>query len=278
MSQALKSQHIPRGEHATGYRRIAGPENAPLTFLEFGLATVDRGERLHWPPRAYETVIYLLGGECVWTISGAAGALSGVLDSREGIFDGPPSAVFMPAGSRLHLESRGGPVQLAFFSTPPREERPPYLIEPQEATVRTIGAKSWTRRVVSVVDERIASRLLVGETINVPGNWSSYPPHKHDADLPGQEVPMEEVYHFCLRPPGGFGVQLVYTAKTDPFPFDESYRVSDGDTVVIPRGYHPVVAAAGYQLAYLWAISGERVKSGAWTTEPTHRWLIEPRE
>jgi len=277
VSDAAKSQYIARSERSTGYRRIAGPETSPLRFLEFGLATVDRGEPLHWHSGTTEAVVYLIGGHCAWTISGASGELAGVLDSRKEIFDGPPSAIFMPAGSRLQLESGGGTAKLAFFSTPPQEERSPQAVGPQEVTVRTVGAESWTRRVVSVIDERIASRLLIGETINVPGDWSSYPPHKHDAELPGREVPMEEIYHYVIRPSGGFGLQLVYTDPTDPSPFHEIHRVSDGDTVVIPRGYHPVVAAAGYQLAYLWAISGQRVQYGAWSTEPGHRWLTEQR-
>jgi len=85
---------------------------------------------------------------------------------------------------------------------------------------------------------------------------------------------MEEVYHYFVQPSAGFGLQMVYTAPGDPHPFERVYRVQDGDTVVIPRGYHPVVAAGGYALAYLWAISGERVDYGAWATDPAHEWLL----
>jgi 5-deoxy-glucuronate isomerase len=147
-------------------------------------------------------------------------------------------------------------------------------VHPDQVTVRAVGRDAWSRRVCSVVDQRVASRLLVGETINQAGAWSSYPPHKHDTEVPGREVPMEEVYHFMVRPPGGFGLQMVYTAPEAARPFEHIYRVRDGDTVVIPRGYHPVVAAGGYQLAYLWAISGDRVDYGAWNDDPAHAWLL----
>jgi 5-deoxy-glucuronate isomerase len=163
--------------------------------------------------------------------------------------------------------------RLALFSAPPAADRPIRQIGPDEVRVRTVGRDAWTRRVCSVVDEGVASRLLVGETINQAGGWSSYPPHKHDSEVAGREVPMEEIYHYCVRPPGGFGLQMVYTAPDVPYPFAHTYRVGDGDTVVIPRGYHPVVAAGGYQIAYLWAISGERVEGGAWSDDPAHAWL-----
>jgi 5-deoxy-glucuronate isomerase len=87
---------------------------------------------------------------------------------------------------------------------------------------------------------------------------------------------MEEIYHYFIRPSGGFGLQMVYTPADAPQPFEHVYRVRDGDTVVIPRGFHPIVAAGGYQLAYLWAISGKRVVYAAWSDDPAHAWLNKP--
>jgi len=117
-----------------------------------------------------------------------------------------------------------------------------------------------------------AQRLLVGETLNPPGNWSSYPPHKHDRKAPS-EAPLEEVYFFKIKPPHGFGLQRIYTSPEDENPFDEVFLLENDDTVVIPRGYHPVVAAPGYQLYYLWVLAGEERKYGAWSDDPNHRWL-----
>ena len=182
-----------------------------------------------------------------------------------------PSA---PAGSRVGLTALQDGVRLAVLSAPPAADRPPSLITSTQAATRAVGKDSWTRHVTSVIDQRVSSRLLAGETLHAAGPWSSYPPHKHDCDIPGIEVPMEEVYHYFVRPSAGFGLQMVYAAPDDPHPFEHVYRVRDGDTVVIPRGYHPVVAAGGYALAYLWAISGERVDYGAWATDPAHEWLL----
>ncbi len=274
----LTSQWIPAASVSGGYRRVAAPGNAPLAFLEFGLVNLDRERPQYiWEARDREAVFYLIGGACEVAVSGAAGALSAVLDSRLGVFEGPPAAAYVPAGATVRLTCSNTRADLAVFAARPREARPPRVIRAREVVTKTVGSGNWTRQVTSVVDDRIASRLLIGETINPAGHWSSYPPHKHDANVPSRECPMEEVYHFFASPPGGFGLQMVYTAPTDPQPFQEIYRVGDRDTVVIPRGYHPVVAAAGYRLAYLWAISGERVQYAAWAEDPAHAWVARER-
>jgi hypothetical protein len=90
--------------------------------------------------------------------------------------------------------------------------------------------------------EHAAVRLLLGETINPPGNWSSYPPHRHDRHDPPREVNLEEVYLFKVDPPGGFGVQIRY----DLGGAEEAFLVRDDDIAVIRAGFHPVVAASGY--------------------------------
>ncbi len=84
---------------------------------------------------------------------------------------------------------------------------------------------------------------------------------------------MEEVYFFQVEPRGGFGFIRVYTDPGDPLPFDCAYAVEDGDTVLIPRGYHPVVAFPGYTLNYTWALAGEGRTYGAWSEDPRHAWI-----
>ena len=108
---------------------------------------------------------------------------------------------------------------------------------------------------------------MVGETINPPGNWSSYPPHKHDRHAPPDEVALEELYYYRFKPETGFGVQLIYDDR------DETARiVRDGDVVAIPSGYHPVVAAPGYSLYYLWVMAGEGRMLAPYF-DPTHAWV-----
>lgn len=282
MSSLVESQYIPAVEDPPAYHLVASPANSPLTHLEFALITLAGGEPpFSWESGDREAIFYLIEGGCGVNVSGSAGALTGTLGPRASVFDGPPSAVFVPAGSRAVLLGFDGGAHLALFSAPPSAARAPRIIGPGQVTVREVGADIWSRRVTSVADQSVTSRMLVGETRNPPGYWSSYPPHKHDTRRKvaegRSEAQMEEIYHYLVRPPGGFGLQMVYTPPDAPAPFERIYRVRDGDTVVIPRGYHPVVAAGGYELLYLWVISGEQVEYAAWTDDPAHAWINRPR-
>ena len=116
-------------------------------------------------------------------------------------------------------------------------------------------------------------RLMMAETLVPPGNWTSYPPHKHDVDNPPNEAIYEEVYFYLFKPAGGYGFQRVYEPGDAPDRLNEVYVVEDGDAVAIPRGYHPLVAAAGYQLVYIWALCGVNRTYGAWSDDPAHVWV-----
>jgi 5-deoxy-glucuronate isomerase len=116
--------------------------------------------------------------------------------------------------------------------------------------------------------EQPASRLLLGETINPPGNWSSYPPHRHDRHNPPEEAELEEVYLFKVDPPAGFGVQMLYDERGD----ERAFVVRDDDVAAIRHGYHPVVAASGYALYYLWVLAGQGREMMP-RLDPDHAWV-----
>jgi len=88
-------------------------------------------------------------------------------------------------------------------------------------------------------------------------SWSSYPPHKHDKFKLPKETPYEEVYYFKFKPQQGFCFIRLYTSKDDKQPFDKAYAVEDRDTIAIPRGYHPISTAPGYQMVYLFAFAAK---------------------
>ncbi len=114
---------------------------------------------------------------------------------------------------------------------------------------------------------------MMAETMVPPGNWTSYPPHKHDVENPPNESVYEEVYFYLFRPAGGYGIQRVYEPGEHAGGLNEVYVVEDGDAVAIPRGYHPLVTAAGYQLVYIWALCGNERIYGAWSDDPAHAWI-----
>jgi 5-deoxy-glucuronate isomerase len=107
---------------------------------------------------------------------------------------------------------------------------------------------------------------MVGETFNPPGNWSSYPPHKHDG-RDGEPV-LEEVYYYRVSPPQGFGQQMLYTSDGEC----TTHTVRDGDAVLLPYGYHPVSSPPGYTLYYLWAMAGGERRL-ALHEDPAHVWI-----
>jgi 5-deoxy-glucuronate isomerase len=114
-----------------------------------------------------------------------------------------------------------------------------------------------------------ANHLIVGETFNRSGQWSSYPPHKHEQDVPGIESRQEELYFFRLNPEQGFGFMRVYT---DDRSIDQPMVLEQNDLVVIPKGYHPVCAAPGYNLYYLWMLAGP-TRTLTMRDDPEHAWV-----
>ena len=213
---------------------------------------VDDAETWEWRS-GLEMLAVVLSGRLHVSIDGQDFGEAG---ERESVFDGPGHAVYAPPDTAVRLTARVGSASLAVVSAPrgasaPGEAR---IVSPADQRIVETGRGNWARTVRTVLGpEHAASRLLVGETVNPPGNWSSYPPHKHDAQAPPDEVRLEEVYLYKVDPPGGFGVQLRYDVEGP----EEASLVHDGDVAVISSGYHPVVAAPGYALYYLWAMAGE---------------------
>lgn len=217
--------------------------------------------------------------------SGADEALLVVLDSSDGritvdgrafalpdrgsVFDEQPSAVYVPPGSAVEVS---GDVLAGMFTAPAGEGAPPaYAIGPDDVETVHRGSGNFARAVRDILPAgRPATRLLAGETINPPGNWSSSPPHKHDRAAPPEEARLEEIYLYRVDPAQGFGLQLSYRA--DPPQGDVAFRVGDLDAVAIPSGYHPVVAGPGYRLYYLWGLAGEG-RELRWFPDPAHAWV-----
>jgi 5-deoxy-glucuronate isomerase len=217
-----------------------------------------------------ELVGVVLSGTVAVTIDGRA---LGVAGGRRTVFEGPGHAVYAPPGAQVRLVA-GDAVQLAIATADLDGGTPaqPRIITPADQRLAEVGRDNWRRSVRTILGpEHAAGRLLLGETINPPGNWSSYPPHKHDEHRPPREVALEEVYLFRIDPPGGFGVQMRYDAESV-----DVFTVRDGDVAVIRSGYHPVVAAPGYALYYLWVMGG-RGRQMIPYMDPAHAWVAEPR-
>ena len=153
------------------------------------------------------------------------------------------------------------------ISTPAEGGGTPALCQPSDVNVVQRGRDLYVREVREIfVRDPHARRLMVGETINARGQWSSYPPHKHDGR--DGEPRLEEAYYFRVDPPQGFGIQMLYTADGE----SAVHEVRDGDLVLLPYGYHPVSAPPGYRVYYLWAIAGDERRLAVYE-DPAHKWV-----
>ncbi len=186
--------------------------------------------------------------------------------SRSNVFDERATAVYVPPGATLTVTAEA-PLEAVLVSSPTSEGSAPAVITPDDVVVNPRGRGNYLREVHDIfVRDAHATRLMVGETFNPAGNWSSYPPHKHDGR--NGEPCLEEVYHFRIDPAQGFGQQVLYTNDGESV----THQVRDGDAVLLPYGYHPVSAAPGYRLYYLWAMAGEQRKLALYE-DPAHRWI-----
>ena len=101
------------------------------------------------------------------------------------------------------------------------------------------------------------------------GNWSSYPPHKHDVHNPPGEVDLDEIYYYRIRQPEGFAFQHLYAGQHAG---EQTLKPRDGDTVLVHSGFHPVVAGPGYDVYYLNFLAGSS-RALAVTEDPKHVWI-----
>jgi 5-deoxy-glucuronate isomerase len=250
-----------------GYTTVIPRQQTGLEFLEFGLLRLGAGAAWQGNTGDSEAALVILGGRCDIEAGGQRWA---GLGERGDVFHGKASAVYLPAASAFSVRAAAASVQIGVCKAAAPPGGQAAVMRPDDVKSRTVGAHNWRREVQDIVGANVAAqRLLVGETYNEPGAWSSYPPHKHDvADRP-DEVKLEEIYYFRVDPPAGFGVQRIYTGDGA---MDEVYAIRDGDAVVIPRGYHPVAAAPGYRVYYLWMLAGpQRVMRPR--DDPAHAWV-----
>jgi 5-deoxy-glucuronate isomerase len=182
-----------------------------------------------------------------------AGAASAVVGGRSDVFDGPGWSVLIPPSTRFVVD---GSLSYTVVWRETDRSLEPRVIDPSEVVEEDRGEGAAARRVRTYLAE---GPLIAGETLNPPGGWSSYPPHRHEH---------EEVYVYRFEPPQGFGVAINYGDATEV-----ARVVHDGHVQRITSGYHPVVAAPGYAMYYLWALAGTSDTLSP-SFDPVHAWQL----
>jgi len=212
-----------------------------------------------------EVALVSLGGRCRVEADGQSWELGG----RASVFAGMPWALYLPRDTPYRVEG-GADLDLAVCGARCERRREPVLVRPEDVEVEVRGAGNATRQINHIVKPEFpAERLLVVEVFTPSGNWSSYPPHKHDEDRPPGEVVLEETYYYRTAHPEAFAVQRLYSPRHD---VDVTTTVRDGDLMLVPFGYHTTAAAHGYDLYYLNALAGDR-RSMASSDDPALAWI-----
>jgi len=255
-----------RKEIQRGCNQILRDDDPRLEYLSFDLISLPAGGEDEGRLGEQEAVFVILKGKCNFEVGSASYREIG---GRENVFEERGYSVYAPVGESFRIEALTD-LEVAVCMAEAEREKAPCLITPDQVKERVVGKDNWQRSVFDIVDASVdACRFLVGETINPPGNWSSAPPHRHDIDNLPEESNLEEAYFFRVDPPQGFGVIRVYT---DDLSLDEIYSVTNNDLVIIPEGYHPVGALAGYKVYYLWMLAGEK-RILRPRDDPTHAWI-----
>jgi 5-deoxy-glucuronate isomerase len=270
----MASLHIPSPGEAPGVYPIAR-RGERLKHLSFTVVELGESLREHSLVSGEEELsLDFYTGPVRVEVEGSFGRWSADVGPRASIREAAPM-IYAPAGSKLRLSCLDGPARITIAGALGKPGGGPALVAGERIMRKDVGRDNWSRLVLTHIADNIdAARLIAGETVSA-GGWSSFPPHKHDCFALPSECPMEEIYYFQVDPPQGFGFMRVYTAPDDPERIDESYAVQHGDTVLIPRGYHPVAACPGYTLNYTWVLAGEGRTYGAWRDDPRHVWIRE---
>jgi 5-deoxy-glucuronate isomerase len=235
------------------------PDSADWRYLFFGV----RQGSFASETGDVEIALVPLGGRCRVDAEGERWELGG----RDSVFDGMPWALYLPRDTAYRVE---GDAEVAICGARCERRGEPVLVTPEEIEIEVRGAGNATRQINHIIKPEFpAERLLVVEVFTPAGNWSSYPPHKHDEDDPPDEVVLEEVYYYRAQRPEAFAVQRLYSPSRD---LDVTVTVHDGDVMLVPYGYHTTCAAHGYDLYYLNALAGDR-RSMAAADDPELAWV-----
>lgn len=243
-------------------------ETFGFELLGFRNRRFQAGESFEEDTGGREVAVVPLGGTC--SVRSSAGSFPGV-GGRKDVFSGLPHTLYLPLGTRYTLTATTA-CDIAFCYAKAEVSYPATLVRPEDVRVEIRGGANATRQINHMIQPGFAAdRILICEVYTPSGNWSSYPPHKHDVHNPPAEVDLEEIYYYRIDRPEGYAVQKVYTPDGR---IDETLTVRSGELVQVPEGYHPVVAAHGYNVYYLNALAGS-ARSMAASDDPAYAWVRE---
>lgn len=272
MSSGRKSPLlITDSDRDAEYVRVT-PERAGWDRLHFAARRMVQGERWQHDTQGSEMAVVVLGGVC--RVRSSRGEWERI-GRRLDVFSGMPYTLYLPRGTEFTLEAVSDELDIAYGWCAVESDHPAALVRPEDVAVEIRGGGNATRQINDMLAPGFdCERLVVVEVYTPSGNWSSYPPHKHDEHRVGEngellEADLEEVYFYKIDRPEGYALQRVYTADRR---LDELVQARTDDVILVPEGYHPVVSAHGYTTYYLNFLTGS-AQSLANSDDPEHEWV-----
>jgi 5-deoxy-glucuronate isomerase len=270
--------HIPLGHASTRHASVwLDPGSRSLEWCGLRVIQLAAEAFTTFATGRLEMAVLPLSGSVSVEVEGHRFGLVG----RTGVFDSVTDWAYLPIDAEVRISALNGPVLLALPSARAEERHDPVRIDAGDVPVELRGAGPSSRQLNNFMAPEVfdgAHRLMCTEVLTPDGNWSSYPPHRHDGE--GEcTVNNEEIYYFRVGStvtgdcsPDGFAIHRTYT---DDGEVDVNVAVRDGDVFTIPRGYHgPCVAPPGYPLYYLNVLAGPTgERTMAFCDDPTHHWV-----
>ena len=260
----VHSRLLPEGQ--SGELINFSRESVQWEWMSMSARRLNPGETYSAKTQGEEAAFVLLGGRC--NVDWGEGSHS--IGQRKNVFDGLPYCVYLPTNHSVNFRAETV-CELAECRVPSEAKLQPKLITPKDVVSGLRGGGNASRQIVDIIRPDFPADKLVAIEVYTPaGNWSSFPPHKHDVHNPPAEVDLDEIYYYRIdRPKEGFALQRLYSPDLSR---DTTVRALDGDAVLVRSGFHPVVAGPGYNVYYLNFLAGTS-RTLAVTEDPNHVWL-----
>ncbi len=263
----------PQAERVNGLLRPINitPKRAGWRYVTFVVYHLTRGQELAGAADGQETALIILSGIAEAELNDRS---LGHIGERLSVFEEKAAyTLYLSHTASYRLTCVSGEMEVALAAAPATGRAlPPRLIRPEDVSIEARGSGNTARRIQHLLDtDQDAERLILVEVFTPGGNWSSFPPHKHDTENPPDEAYLEETYYHHVQPANGCALQRMYT----PGEFDETVAVHDGDLVLVPKGYHMVGALPGCDLYYLNVMAGPN-RAWNYQVDPEFRRLLPP--
>ena len=255
---------------------LVGVDDPRVPLNYFNIVKLARGQTFEFDIPGYETGIVPATG----TVDVEVGAekFSAIGQRGVDVWDGEPEGVYAPSGAKVRLACLSERAEVFISGAKFDGVLTPFAVRAADIDVVQYGSdETKTHRKIKHIlgtkyKDRVG-RLLVSELFTVgAGGWSGFPPHKHDTDRLPLETRHDETYNFRFRPSHGFGMQLVQREDGKP---GEAYHIVDGSTVILEKGYHPCVAAPGYEMYYFTILGGLSQRPLVQYFQPAHAYQVE---